>query len=372
MNLYRSILRPLLFHWDAETAHHATIAACRIAGAIPLAPQLMRAWYDFAASPLESNVAGLTFPNPVGLAAGWDKNGHALRLLDSWGFGFAEIGSISAAASLGNRRPRLFRLPQDRAIVVNYGLPNDGAEVIAQRLAKHRIRRPLGVNLVKTNQGPDAAASSAERIVDDYVCSAQAVHRHASYLTLNLSCPNAAGGKDFFAQPGSIRQLLTALLPLEIACPLFLKVAPNPDPAEIERLLEECEPFAAVRGFLFNLPVGKAASLALTTPRQVWEKMPGAVAGQPVAALSNRCIAEMYQRMPRDRYVIIGGGGVFSAADAYEKMGLGASLIQIYTALVYEGPGVVGRINRGLLQLLAADGFSHVGQAVGSGCRATL
>ena len=366
MNLYRALLRPLLFRMNAERAHHMTVEACRIAGALPVMPQLARACLRFQATELNTEVAGLPFENPVGLAAGWDKSGRALRMLGHLGFGFAEIGSISAQPSQGNPGPRLFRLPQDRAIVVNYGLPNEGAEVVARRLAVHRPRVPLGVNIVKTNFGPDAPASSDEEILADYERSVSLTHRHAGYLALNLSCPNAKGGKDFFAVTGNIARLLERLYPMDIACPVFLKVAPNPDTAAIDRLIVEANFFPFVRGFIFNLPPGKPDTLRLTTPRDVWETMPGAVAGRPVATLINACIREIYRRAPAGRFTIIGTGGVFTAEDAYAKIRFGASLVQLYTAMIYEGPGLVKRINQGLCKLLARDGFKCVADAVGT------
>jgi len=367
MNLYTTLLRPLMFRFDPETAHFVTVEACRIAGLIPLVPQLSRACLEYSATELETEVAGLRFANPIGLAAGWDKSGRALRMLDHLGFGFVEIGSISARRSAGNPRPRLFRLPQDRSIVVNYGLPNDGAEVVAMRLASHRSRAPLGVNIVKTNDGFNAPACSDEDILTDYERSVVLMHSHASYITLNLSCPNAKDGQDYFALPGIISKLLERLGSHNIDCPVFLKVTPNPDPAALERLITEAEPFAFVRGFIFNLPQGKPATLHFTTSQTNWNSMPGAVAGRPIERLINHCIRELYCRMPRGRFFIIGAGGVFNAEDAYQKIRLGASLVQIYTALIYEGPAVVKRINRGLSALLKRDGYKHVSEAVGQG-----
>lgn len=369
MILYRRVIRPLLFLMNAETAHHLALALCRAAGGMPLVPRITRACLEFQAPELQTEVAGLRFANPIGLAAGWDKSGRALRLLDHLGFGFVEIGSISARPSVGNPRPRLFRLPEDQAIVVNYGLPNDGAEVIAQRLAAYRTRVPLGVNIVTTNDGPAAPPCNDDALLADYERSVSLVHRHADYLTLNLSCPNARDGQDFFGTRGNIAHLLQVLAPLKIGCPLFLKVAPNPDPASMDRLIGEAEPFPFVRGFIFNLPPGKPSTLHLRTSADVWKNMSGAVSGPPVASLINACIAECYARMPRERFAIIGAGGVFTAEDAYQKIRLGASLVQIYTALIYEGPGVIQRINRGLLDLLRRDSFKNIAEAVGTASR---
>ncbi|HPM83792.1 MAG TPA: quinone-dependent dihydroorotate dehydrogenase [Candidatus Anammoximicrobium sp.] len=365
MNLYRLILRPLLFRLDAEAAHRRAVAACRVAGALPLVPTLARACLNFTAPELQTEVAGLRVENPIGLAAGWDKSGHAVRMLDHLGFGFAEIGSISARPSAGNPRPRLFRLPADRAIVVNYGVPNDGAEVVARRLTAYSPRVPLGVNIVKTNDGPDAPLCCDEDIFADFERSASLLHSHAGYLALSLNCPNMKVGGDFFARPGNITRLLERLRNLQVQCPVFLKIGPSLNPADHERWIEEAGDFDFVRGFIFNLAPGKPDTLRLSTPRAVWEQMPGAVSGKPVESLINNCIRELYRRLPPGRFAIIGAGGVFSAEDAYRKIRLGASLVQIYTALIYEGPGIVKRINRGLCELLARDGVKHVSEAVG-------
>ncbi len=366
MSLYTNFVRPLLFRLNPESAHRVAILGCRVAGRIPGGPQIASALWDAPCRELRTEVAGLRFENPVGLAAGWDKSGETLRMLGHLGFGFAEIGSISARPSAGNPRPRLFRLPVDDAIVVNYGLPNDGAEAVARRLDAVQLRIPLGVNVVTTNDGPDAPPCSESEILADYRQSVSRVHRRASYLMLNLSCPNAEGGKDHFAGVGTIRRLLQCLAEEPIACPVFLKVAPDPDPRALERLVEEAEPFSFVHGFMFNLAPGKPVAIQLRSPRSRVKTMPGAVAGRPVAPLINRCIGELYRRLPRKRFAIIGAGGIFSAEDAYEKIRLGASLVQLYTALVYEGPGVVKRINRELCRLLEHDGFQSVGEAVGT------
>lgn len=366
MTFYSTIVRRLLFRLDAERVHSLTVEACRVAGAVPGVPKMMRACFEFTAPELESNVAGLQLKSPLGLAAGWDKSGRALRLLGSLGFGFAEIGSVSARPSLGNPKPRLFRLPQDRAIIVNYGLPNEGAEVVSRRLATHRSIRPLGVNIVKTNDGPNAPPCSDDEILADYEKSVGLLHPHAGYLSLNLSCPNAKDGVDFFSTPGSITRLLERLKPMQITCPVFLKIAPRDDPAEHERVLMECEPFEFIRGFCFNLAQGKPDALEFTAPREMFAHQPGAVSGQPVAQLINRCIGGLYSRMNHDKYIIIGAGGIFTAQDAYDKLRLGATLVQLYTALVYEGPSVTKRILSGLVNLLKRDGFANINEAVGS------
>ncbi|EMB17102.1 quinone-dependent dihydroorotate dehydrogenase [Rhodopirellula europaea] len=366
MNPYQTLVRPLLFSLDAETAHHLAVEGCRWMGVLPGVTKVARRCLESHDPILKTEVAGLRFDNPIGLAAGWDKNGRALRMLDALGFGLVEIGSVSARRSSGNPKPRLFRLPQDSAVVVNYGLPNDGAEIVAKRLESHRGRLPLGANIVKTNDGANAPACSDEQILSDYEFSTRRLHPHADYLMFNLSCPNAQGGKSFFAEPGNVERLLERLAPLQIQSPVFLKIAPNKDPGHLDRLLTQCERFDFVRGFCFNLPSQKPP--LSVAPEHLIDK-PGAVAGRPIAALINDCISELYRRMDHDRYIVIGAGGVFTPQDAYDKIRLGASLVQVYTSMIYEGPSVVKRICTGLAELLKQDGFNHVNEAVGSAHR---
>jgi dihydroorotate dehydrogenase len=197
------------------------------------------------------------------------------------------------------------------------------------------------------------------------VRSVRRLQDSGDYLCLNLSCPNAREGRGFFHERHRLRGLLESLGELGIVKPLFLKVAPFADAAEIESLLEAIDGSRFVSGFSVNLPSGKPAGLA--TPASQWAHLPGAVSGRPAAAAADRTIAELYRRMDQQRYRIIGSGGVFDAEDAYRKIRLGASLVQLMTALIYEGAGVVRTINRGLARLLEADGFAHVGAAVGTG-----
>jgi dihydroorotate dehydrogenase (fumarate)/dihydroorotate dehydrogenase len=362
MTLYTSAVRPLLFRIDAERMHHISI---QLGSTMSWARPAISAVYGYRNPRLETEVCGLRFPNPLGLAAGYDKSGEAIHALSGMGFGHVEIGSVSADPSDGNPKPRLFRLPQDRAMVVHYGLQNDGADVIAERLAGHNLPVPLGINIVKTNRGICACTDSEDEIIADYMRSIRRLKDHAGYLTLNLSCPNTEMGRDFFSEKDHIARFLTALEDIDFPCPLFLKVSPKYGIPGMERLLEAAEGHDFVSGFVFNLPAGKPDGLK--TPESVWKDMPGAVSGQPVEAQINFSIAEMYRRMDEKRYRLIGIGGVFTAEQAYEKIRLGASLVQLLTALVYEGPGVVKRINRGLAKLLERDGFANVNEAVGTG-----
>jgi dihydroorotate dehydrogenase (fumarate)/dihydroorotate dehydrogenase len=313
---------------------------------------------------LRTRVAGLDFSTPIGLAAGFDKNGQAVSALAGLGFGFLEIGSVSASFSPGNKRPRLFRLPKDRAIAVAYGVPNDGAQAVAARVKGLRLPVPLGINIVKTNHGPGAPPESDDAIIVDYVAAARVLAPCANYLMFNLSCPNTSDGKDFFADRARLDAWLAALANERLMKPVFLKVSPLGGVAAIEQLLAAAEPHAFIRGFMFNLPPVKPEQY-LTTPRAHWGTMPGAVSGPPCAPLLDTCLRECYRRMDRTRYALFASGGVATGADAYRKIRAGASLVSMYTALIYDGPLAVRRVTRELLRLLERDGIKGVADAVG-------
>jgi dihydroorotate dehydrogenase (fumarate)/dihydroorotate dehydrogenase len=366
VSLYTRLVRPVLFRMDPERAHERAIRLARRCGSWPIRG-LLGAWYGYQSLRLETEVAGIRFPNPLGLAAGFDKSGVGIRGLAALGFGHIEIGSISAERSQGNPKPRLFRIPEDRGIVVHYGLPNDGARAVATRLRETPIPVPLGVNIVKTNRGLDAPCESDDAVLDDYVRSVRLLADHADYLSLNLSCPNTETGRDFFADRRQVVHLLSALLELPMRRPVFLKISPLGGTAALESLLQAVEGFPFIAGFAFNLAPGKPENLR--TSRHLLETMPGAVAGKPVDGPLNDCIRDLYRRMDTRRYRIIGIGGVFSAEDAYRKIRLGASLVQLLTGMVYEGPALIRRIQQGLCRLLDRDGFTAVGQAVGTANR---
>ena len=358
--IYTKLIRPLAFRLAPETAHHLAIAAGARLG---WAAGVMRATTCVDDARLATNVAGLHFSSPIGLAAGFDKSGSAISALAGLGFGAIEIGSISIDPSQGNPKPRLWRLPDDNGIVVHYGLPNDGVAAIARRLTGTRLPVQLGINLVVTNRGPGTAPLSADQIIGEYVDAAKAMAPYADYLMLNLSCPNTVDGRDFFADAGHLDACLAALDETRPHLPVFLKVSPLGGVEAIERLLAAADKRDFVSGFMFNLPPVKPEGMR--TPEEIWRKLPGAVSGPPAAALADFCIRETFRRMDRQRHVLIGAGGVSTAEDAYAKIRLGASLVQLLTALIYQGPGVVRSITMGLAQLLARDGVKNVADAVG-------
>ena len=362
MSAYTKAIRPILFRFDPERIHSATISLCECLGRSGAVRCACRALYGFHDSRLRTRVAGIDFPNPLGLAAGFDKNGRAVDLMAAVGFGSVEVGSVSAYPSGGNPdRPRLFRLPADDALVVYYGVPNEGARAVARRLSRNRMSAPLGINLVETNTG---APSGSEETIEEMIRAARPFVRVADYIALNLNCPNTTGGSSPFDDPGNIAVLLEGYRRYEDLPPVFLKIPPATDPARIDAVLEAVDPFPFLKGVIFNLPPGMAYPGLKTSPG-VLTRMPGALAGRPTGRLISESIRAWYPRMDANRHVLIGVGGIFSAEDAYEKIRLGASLVQLNTALVYRGPGIAREINRGLCRLLERDGLDHISKAVG-------
>lgn len=367
MSVYTQAFRPLLFRMEPERAHDRAIRAAEVASRSKVVCAVASHLAPKADALLAVDVCGMRFAHPVGLAAGFDKSGRGIPFWGALGFSHVEIGSVSAHPSGGNARPRLFRIPEDEGIVVNYGLPNDGAARVQERLAATRMTVPLGINIVNTNKGAGAPPDSDAEIIGDYVESVRRLEAHAAYLTLNLSCPNTCDGRTFFAHPQNLARLLEAVGELGPRKPVFLKVAPFAQTDDLDSFLERAAMAPYVRGFEVNLPPGKPAPLK--TAASQLALMPGAVSGKPCEKLINGTLRALYQRMDRSRYCLIAAGGIFSGADAYRKIRLGASLVQLLTALVYQGPLVVARVVRELAVLLARDGYRHVSDAVGADAR---
>ncbi|MBA3239906.1 MAG: quinone-dependent dihydroorotate dehydrogenase [Acidobacteria bacterium] len=364
--LYRSILRPLLFKLPPETAHEMALHTLSLSlGAEPLRRMSRRRFER----PLFGDLRrfGLSFQNPVGLAAGFDKNGVASRELAALGFGFLELGTVTHQRQPGNARPRLFRLPLDRALVNRQGFNNEGAAALARRLEKGRPLCVVGINIGKSR------AVALEDATGDYLASFRVVHPHADYLTVNVSSPNTPGLREL-QRADRLSSLLGALQECnrELSAatqrepvPLLVKVAPDLSDGELEMLLDVALR-ADVRGIIATNTTTSRDGL-LTPRREVEAFGEGGLSGVPLRQRSTRFVATL-RRLTRGALEIVGVGGIFNAADAWEKICAGASLVQLYTGFVYEGVGVVRDINEGLAALIERHGFRTLDEAVG--CRA--
>ena len=367
--MYETVVRPLLFRLDPERAHNLAMRSCELAGRFELTRRAARNAFGFRDERLRVRCGGLSLDNPLGLAAGFDKNGRAPALLGTLGFGHVEIGSVSAYPSNGNPRPRLFRLPEDDAIVVSYGVPNDGAEAISRRLNGGARTARLGVNLVKTN---DPARPAVEPdVYEDYARSFELLQNRADYIALNMSCPNSPGDRDFFDQLPRFDGLLGRLAEQSPRVPVFLKLKPTRDEGVLREIVAIADAYPFVAGFSINLPAGKPADLRLSASPERLEGMPGAVGGRPVEELINDILARLYGIIgPDSRYGLMAAGGVFTAADALRKIRLGASVVQLYSGLVYRGPRLVREILAGMVEQLEREGFDGMADAVGADARA--
>ena len=368
MSFYRWLVRPTLFRFDAEATHRATVAACEVVGRSALMRKSTARLFAFDDRRLHTNVAGIDFKSPVTLAAGFDKDARAIEIMGRLGFGAVEIGSVSKYRCAGNaEHPRIWRLPLDHALRTHYGCPNDGADAVAGRLRHAHFPVPVGINLVETNTGVPSSAEQASEELSQAITPFLGL---ADYLVLNLNCPNVPRGHaGLFDDPAKLAVLLEACSRHRDIPPLFLKITPRgSDGRTIDAIVSAVEPFGFVKGFILNIPA--AEPYALRTPRAEIDAMRGGIAGPLLRTPTNDAIRNWFPRIDRERHVLIGVGGIAGAEDAYATIRLGASLVQLYTALVYHGPGLIHRINRGLCRLLERDGFRSVSEAVGVDNRA--
>lgn len=363
--IYRRI-RPLLFRLDPELAHEGVKTLAWLSQ--PMARPALRTAYRFEHEALQQRLWGVDIPNPIGLAAGLDKNGRLLGLWEALGFGFVEVGSVTAQSSKGNRKPRLFRLEKDGALINRLGLPNQGANRIARRLRRQKRPVVTGISIAKTH---DPRIIDAEAI-DDYRQSLEQLAALGDYIALNISCPNTADGKTF-EEADQLEALLSAVMGdhanLRTKVPVLVKLSP-PDSAKVvyDSQLESVLAVAMkyrVGGFIVCNTASDREGLK-ADPAYVRSLGAGGLSGRPLHRRSVRMVQYIAQQTD-GRVPIIGVGGIASAADAYRMICAGASLVQLYTALVYEGPGLVKRIKEELVQLLKADGWTSVADAVG--CR---
>src|SRR6184192_3297754 len=330
-NGYECFIRPLLFSLDAETAHHFTIALLRQASQFDLALRVLR-FFQPPSKP--KTLFGLTFPNPIGLAAGLDKNGVALPAWAALGFGFVEIGTVTAMAQPGNPKPRMFRLPAQQAVINRLGFNNDGADVIAKRLRGLRQSQrwpavPVGINIGKSRTTP------LERAADDYLYSFRLLRDFADYITLNVSSPNTPGLREL-QEPAALSQLLHAIgsEPGPVPKPLVVKISPDLSPIELEAVLAACEE-NGVAGIIATNTTLDHSSI----PAELDEE--GGLSGAPLCKKATALVRDI---VTKAAIPVIASGGICDAESALEKFQAGAELVQLYTGFVYRGPRLLREI----------------------------
>ena len=330
-NLYERLVRPLLFSLDAEAAHHLTIASLRRASHFDPA---LRALEQFAPPPKPKTLFGLTFPNPIGLAAGLDKNGVALPAWAALGFGFIEIGTVTAMAQPGNPKPRIFRLPEQKGLINRLGFNNDGADTIAARLSGLRESGrwpavPVGINIGKSRTTP------LESATDDYLYSFRLLRDFADYITLNVSSPNTPGLREL-QEPAALSRLLHAIHSESgpIAKPIVVKISPDLSPVELDSLLAACEE-NGVAGIIATNTTLDHSSVPPELDKQ------GGLSGAPLRQKSTALVRRI---AANSKIPVIASGGICDAESAREKFNAGAHLLQLYTGFVYRGPSLLREI----------------------------
>lgn len=346
MSLYK-LIRPLIFTLPAETAHNLSISALKC-GLIQLPrPQKYQE--------LETSLFGLTFPNPVGLAAGFDKNAEVISPLLNRGFGFVEVGTCTPLPQKGNDKPRLFRLAEDEAVINRFGFNNKGAELFVRNLINRPEKGIVGANIGKNKTSNDA--------VQDYIIMLEKVYGHSDYITINISSPNTPGLRDLQGKE-ELDRLLGAImakrreLPGKII-PVFLKISPDTTTHQRADIAEMVLQHNIEGLIVSNTTIGSRDILQSQHANET-----GGLSGRPLFNSSNEALRDLY-RLTMRKIPIIGVGGIFSGDDAYTKIKSGASLVQVYSSLVYEGFGLIPRINRRLCELLRKDGLKNISQAVG-------
>ena len=364
---YKSLVRSLLFRKDPERSHEQILA---LLSHLEFLYGTLNDFYRVADERLTVRVGPLAFPNPVGLAAGFDINAVAPKAISAFGFGFMEIGAVTAQAQPGNAKPRLYRLPEDHALINRLGFNNEGAEAIALKLERLRARGampeiPLGINVGRTKivETKDAVA--------DFLAAFEKLFPHGDFFTLNVSSPNTPNLRDL-QEKTLLRELLVAVQEKNRALatrakidskPLFVKIAPDMEFSQVDEIIEVVEAAKLTGIVATNATAFMREGLKSPAGRE-----PGGLSGRPITNVVTGFISHIC-RVTQGRLPIIGVGGIFTAKDAYDKIKAGASAVQIYTGWVYEGPGAVKRINRGLLKLLERDGLKQVSEAVGKESR---
>lgn len=342
--LYKRVIKPLLFLLDAETAHKITFSFLKIALAIPGVKNLIVSCYKARHPSLERNICGLKFKNPVGLAAGLDKDAKLFNELAAFDFGFIEIGTVTPLAQEGNPKPRLFRLPKDEALINRMGFNNEGAAAAAKRLRKRKSKIIIGGNIGKNKNTPN------ENAVDDYVKCFNELFDVVDYFVVNVSSPNTPNLREL-QDKKPLTEILEAIQKINLSKPnskpVFIKIAPGLSFEQIDEIIEIVSS-TKIHGIVATNTSVKRGELK-SSKSEVLKAGEGGMSGRPISDTSTEVIRYIAEKS-RKEFAIIGSGGIHSPEDAIEKLNAGADVIQLYTGFVYEGPGLVRRINQALIK----------------------
>lgn len=342
--MYKSILRPIFFSFDPEKIHHFTFSLIKLTSKIPGFPSIFRSLYQVKDKKLERNLFGLTFDNPVGLAAGFDKNAVLYNELANFGFGFIEIGTVTPKGQEGNPKKRLFRLKDDKGIINRMGFNNEGLEAAIQQLKKNKGKLIIGGNIGKNTQ------TSPENYTQDYLTCFEGLHPYVDYFVLNVSCPNVSSHAKL-EDVDYLRELIAACQEInnskEQPKPILLKIAPDLNNGQLDEIIDLVAETKIDGVIASNTSVSREGLKA--SKERLQEIGNGGLSGQPIKQRSTKVIKYLADKSNKT-FPIIGVGGIHSEADALEKIEAGADLVQIYTGFIYEGPSLIKRINKAILK----------------------
>ncbi|NLP59139.1 quinone-dependent dihydroorotate dehydrogenase [Lutibacter sp. B1] len=341
--MYKSIIRPLFFLFDPEKIHHFTFAAIKIVSKIPGIPSIFRALFKVKDKKLERNLFGLTFENPVGLAAGFDKNAVLYNELADFGFGFIEIGTVTPKAQSGNPKKRIFRLIEDNGIINRMGFNNNGIDAAIEQLKKNKSKIVIGGNIGKNT------ATMPDSYTDDYLECFKALHPYVDYFVLNVSCPNV-GSHEKLTDKDYLFELISAVKKenetFEFPKPILLKIAPDLNTIQLDEIIELVTETKIDGVIATNTSITRED---LKVSKSELEKIGnGGLSGIPIKEKSTEVIKYLSEKSNK-AFPIIGVGGIHSGEDAIEKLNAGADLVQIYTGFIFEGPMLIKKINKAIL-----------------------
>lgn len=363
--LYKKIIKPTLFLFPADDIHTLFLKIGSFLGSSNFFRWIIKKFLFYKNTILNQNILNINFENPIGLAAGFDYDADLIEVLPCVGFGFHTIGTVTLLSYDGNTPPMLGRLPKSKSLLVNKGFKSMGIVSILKKINKRDKSIPLGVSIGSTNK----PYKKIEDMIEDIYQSFEKVlkYNYFDYFELNISCPNLINVenlKDKFDEPLGFGMLLNKLSYLNIDKPVFVKMYLEKSTDETLALCEVATPYKFVNGFIFSNLV-KDRSNTKFDKGEIEKAGKGNFSGKPTEDITNSLISEVYKKY-KDRFTIIGCGGVFTGRDAYEKIRRGSSLVQMITGMIYEGPSAIKNINKDLVKLLKEDGYKSVGEAVGS------
>ncbi len=364
--LYINIAKPIFFLFPADYVHEFFLIFGHIIGKFKLFKILLKKFWSYEDKILEQKIVSLTFKNPIGLSAGFDYNADLVEILPSIGFGFHSIGTLTHEAYGGNQRPMLGRLPKSQSLLVNKGFKNKGINNVLKKFKIKTHTSPIGVSIGATNKPYTDFESMLENLVSGFKDAEN--FKNFDYYELNISCPNLSNIqnlKEQIASPSGLKKALILLQELNLNRPVFIKMPLERTEDDIKELIDIAKDFSFIYGLIFS-NLAKDRKNKVFDQEEIKNAPSGNFSGKPVEEKSNELIKYAYKNFS-DRFILIGVGGVFTGKDAYKKILLGASLVQLITGMIFLGPEQIGIINKELAELLKKDGYKNIREAIGKG-----